>query len=117
MAIRYKTVNVSSGTGEVLADALAGLGQRARKIRALTPIPVLSSGGAVVPYTLRAYVDQTQVVDYNLQSFTNGIYSTTQYRDVDFRLQLDLDLTEKQGFKLGNADGVSQSVVMEYEDK
>jgi hypothetical protein len=115
--IKYKTITVPSGTGEVLTDALAGLGQRPRKIRALTPVPLHTSGGAVSSYTLRAYVDQNQVVDYNMQSFENGLYSAVGYRDVDFRLDVDIDLTQQQGFKVGNSSGGDHFVIMEYEDK
>jgi len=115
----YKTITVASGTGEVLSDALSGLGEKKRKIIALLPSLNPATGGPSTAVRVRGYRDQFQVVDYDHDLWRSGDSDTTDYLAVPRLIPIDLTLERGQGFQLGFYHASSTpagKITIQYED-
>lgn len=102
--IRHKYVSISaSASGETLVNALAGLGERKRRIKTLTYVPDFSTTGAMPSRAtrVRAYRNQDQIVDVALSSFAFDLYSNTSGYSAQNTWELDLPLEKGDGFKVG----------------
>lgn len=102
--IRHKYITVgAAASGETLVNALAGLGERKRKIKSLTYVPDFSTTGAILNRAtrIRAYKNQDQIVDVALYSFDFALYSTTGGYSAENTWELDLLLEKGDGFKIG----------------
>jgi len=102
--IRHKYIEISaSGSGETLKNALAGLGEKKRRIKSLTYVPDSSTTGAmpVRSTRIRAYKNQDQIVDAGLYAFEFSVYSNTTGYASENTWELDLPLERGDGFKVG----------------
>lgn len=115
--IRYKNVAVSAAAGETLSDALAGLGERKRKIHALIVAGNASTTGLVNGVDLRCYKNQDQIVDYNLNAWLSRD-SDNAYEPVNvpIRIPVDILLESGDGLKVGFNGNFGGDVIIEYSD-
>jgi hypothetical protein len=115
---RYVKVAVGSGAGEILVDALAGLGTRNRKIIALWPshAAIASVSSAV---SMRVYLDQEQVVDFDLDAMKLNHNTANAWTSVLRRIPVDLEITAGQGLKVGFHHATvtpAGSITLEYQE-
>lgn len=118
--IRYKTLSLTLIAGENLTNALAGLGEKDRTVKALWVKPPVAAGGYTAGFNLRAYKDQTQVVDFDCDNFGGQANAgVLTERDVEPRVEINLPLKAGEGFQVGfySVAGVgAATIVMEYEE-
>lgn len=124
MVIKSKSIAITGAAGNSVNDALAGLGEKKRRIKSLVfNPPAIASATAWSSYYVTkcvAYKDQEQVMEVSLGSFMQPITSATDapFLDLVRRVELDLELDVGDGFKVGwyNTSAISGSVDMYYED-
>lgn len=119
--IQYQFIEIPSGNNENLTDALAGLGERKRRIRAIIVNNKSTGVITAVTHRLRLYREQTRVVDYHLAAW----YFSTASSDFEavslpIRIPVDLTLEVGEGLQVGlysaSTTTSSFNITMEYED-
>lgn len=122
---KYKVITPSGSGSEKLGNALAGLGERRRRIIGLRAAPTPAAMVFVDDWNdvaVVAYKNQDQVCEFSLGSFLNGNTSYAEFPAGNDLIDLDLMLEPGDGFQVGFKDlagGTAQSwyINMVYEDK
>lgn len=120
--IRYKFVDIPSGSNENLTNALAGLGERDRTIHAVWIAYNQGTTTVDVSQRIRAYKETDQIMDFPISALTGTTVSAVASNPgIPWRIPLNLQLKAGEGFQVGNYDaGVTTSVFdicIEYEEK
>lgn len=118
---RYVTLTIASGTGEILTDALSGLGEKKRKIVSLRPIVEENTTNVYdrLYHHVKAYKNQDEIVDFDYGSFQNGLYSSLADVSETKLIDLDLQLERGDGFKVGFEKATNEGgrIIIEYIDQ
>ena len=119
--IQYRTIIVSGSDAENLADALAGLGEKKRRVRALWFEGPKSASGSTQFVRGRAYKQRNQVVDFNMDVWLQSDQDANPLNKLALepRVPIDVMLERGDGFEVGfflSSGTPTGRVTMEFED-
>lgn len=120
--IRYKQITVPSGNNRNLTNALAGLGERDRLIRAFWFSPRSTNFGINEDTVMEVFLEQDQIVEFPINPFiTVDTDTDAENTGIKPRVEINLEIKAGQGLQAGtfNASQTNHTMnlIMEYEDK
>jgi len=112
--VKKYITQVAGTTPANATDMLLGLGSKDRKINSVIPNEDPVVGAAAYVGRAELWLNQKQIMDYDLQSFKNCVVSNSAYLSLPRRIELDMTVRAGDSLK-GSIDNGGQFVI-EYEE-